>query len=285
MKKKIITLLLVFCLAICFVGCGKSTTDKNDGNENSTPAQSDVVSVNDAVKKTQELDSVDATLKMEMKMSEDGMDITIPIVADIKAKALKSDSPIISTVMTMSMMGEELEMEMYQENDWVYIAEGGTGYKMSAADMGSDYDYAGDMKDMLKTLPDDLVKSAKSEKAEDGSTTYTIDVSGEKFTEIYADFLSDVNEDSGMTGEDVKISDVIIKITTANGYVSVYEMNFIMDVTIDEVASKFDVNASITYNNLGKEVTVTPPDGYQDFEELGGFDDYEDYEDLEDFEF
>ena len=285
MKKKIITLLLVFCLAICFVGCGKSTTDKNDGNENSTPAQSDVVSVNDAVKKTQELDSVDATLKMEMKMSEDGMDITIPIVADIKAKALKSDSPIISTVMTMSMMGEELEMEMYQENDWVYIAEGGTGYKMSAADMGSDYDYAGDMKDMLKTLPDDLVKSAKSEKAEDGSTTYTIDVSGEKFTEIYADFLSGVNEDSGMTGEDVKISDVIIKITTSNDYVSVYEMNFIMDVTIDEVASKFDVNASITYNNLGKEVTVTPPSGYQDFEELGGFDDYEDYEDLEDFEF
>lgn len=285
MKKRIVALLLVFCLALCFVGCGKNSTDKKDGSENSTPTQSVTLSVNDAVKKTQELDFVDASLKMEMKMSADGMDMTIPVVADIKAKGLKSDSPIVSTVMTMSMMGEELKMEMYQENDWVYITEDGIGYKMSAAEMGSDYDYAGDMKDMLKTLPDDLVKSAKSEKAEDGTTTYTINMSGEKFTEIFGDFLSGVNEDSGVIGEDVKLSDVTVKITTANDYVSVYDISFIMDVTVEDVASKLEVKASITYNNPGKEVVITPPADYQSFEELGDLGDYEDYEDLEDFEF
>ena len=54
-----------------------------------------------------------------------------------------------------------------------------------------------------------------------------------------------------------------------------------MDVTVEDVASKLEVKASITYNNPGKEVVITPPADYQSFEELGDLGDYEDYEDFE----
>ena len=284
MKKKIIALLLVFCLALCFAACKENAKDQGENNDN--PAEQSVIALlNDSVKKSQELDAVDACLNMEMKISAEGIDMTVPLKADIKSTGLKGDNPLVSMVMTMSMLGEESTTEMYKEGEWVYFVADGMEYKMSASEMGDEYDYSNDINDMLKTIPEDIVKTAKTEKGSDGSTTFTMTVSGEKFTEIFADFLDGVTEDYGTMGGEVKVSDADIKITASNGYISLYEMVFVMDISAEGTETKLDVKAGITYNNPGQAVTVTAPEGYQDFEDLGDMGGFEDYEDLEDYEF
>lgn len=286
MKKKIIALLLVFCLALCFAGCkeeessgGKSKKDK-DGSS----GQSQTLSINDAVEKSQKLDAIDAVLNLEMEMTANGVDMTIPLEAQIKSKGLQSGNPVTSVAMKMTMMGQKASMEMYQEGDWVYMVSQGMKYKMSVSEMGDEYDYSDDINNMLQPIPEEIIKESKTEKADDGSTTFTFTMSGEKFSELYDDFLDGVAEDSGMTGGDIKISDVTIKITAADGYVTVYDMAFDMEMTVQGVEAQVDMKASITFKNPGKDVTITPPAGYKDFEELGGYGNLDDFEDLEDFE-
>jgi hypothetical protein len=78
-----------------------------------------------------------------------------------------------------------------------------------------------------------------------------------------------MNNTAGLdTTLDIKIEDAVVKITAANDYISLYEMEFTMSMEMQGIAVKIDATASIKYTNPGTPVTVTPPEGYQDFEDL-----------------
>lgn len=254
MKKKLIAAVLAMCVAcmLLLTGCGESTYSI----------------VDKALDKTKSLDSMAAEMKMEMNMEMEGMTMSIPITADLKAKGLNSDSPVTSSAITMSILGQSVEMEMYQEGDWAYIQMDDMKYKTSVTEAESELDYSDDINDMLQNIPENLMEEVELVKGEDGSSTVTISIPDEVFSEIYADFIEVVNESSGQGDGEIAISDAVVKITVADGYVSVYEMEFTMEMTVEEISTKTDVKASVTYKDPGKEVTITPPEGYKDFEEL-----------------
>ena len=294
MKKRLISLLLaltVLCTGVMLTACG--------GNETVPPetvvekSVADVI--NEALKKTEDLDSMSAVLQMEMNMATEGITMSVPITAKIKTKDMKSDDPVASVVVTMSMFGEEMDIEMYQEGQWAYMVMGDVKYKGNAKDMEGELDYADSAYNMLEEIPDELLKDVALVKAEDGSQSATITIPAEKFADIYDDLIESVNSETDLDLGEVKISDAVVKITIANGYVTVCDIAFSIETIVEELSSTTEVKTTLTYENPGQEVTITPPEGYQDFEEMDmddidiGDEDMDDIDfgdlDLEDIEF
>ena len=58
-----------------------------------------------------------------------------------------------------------------------------------------------------------------------------------------------------------------------DGYMSAFKMSCGISVTVTEMGVDIPVTATVSIDskffNFGANVTVTPPEGYQDFEELG----------------
>lgn len=266
MKKRIVSLLLalaVLCTGVMLTACGAKD------NAPETVAQKSVADViNEALKKTGDLDSMSAEMKMVMDMETEGMTMSIPITAKIKTKDFKSDNMVMSMAMTMSMFGQDIVIEMYQEGQWAYVVMGDVKYKANVKDMEGEFDYADSAKDMLKEIPEDLLKDVELVKAEDGSQSVTVSFPAEKFTEIYTGLIQDVNSETGTETEEMKISDAIVTITMANDYVTVCDIAFTMDMTVEGVSSTTKAKTTLTYENPGQPVTITPPEGYQDFEEV-----------------
>lgn len=266
MKKRLISLLLaltILCTGVLFTGCG------NENVPEETKAKTAFEIINEAVQKTEDLESMAAQMKMEMNMAAEGMTISVPMTIKLKAKDMKSDDPVISMVVSMSMLGQNIDIELYQEDQWAYMVMGDMKYKTSAKDMESEYDYAESADDMLQKIPEELLKDVQLVKAEDGSQSVTIAFPEEKFAEIYDDFIESVkSDDTEADIGEVKISDAVVKITIANGYVTVYDLAFTMEVTVEGVSSSTEVKATLTFEDPGQEVTITPPEGYQEFEEM-----------------
>lgn len=256
MKKRIISLALVLCLlCLMFTACEQSSTF-------------DVVDA--ALKKTQGLDSMAAEMKIDMEMAMEGMTMAIPMTIDIKAKGLQNEKPTSSVRATTSMLGQEMVVEAYQEGDWAYFVMDDMKYKTAVADLEEGSDYSGMAKDMLQTLPEDLMEGIQTQKADDGSLTVEVPIPEDSFAQLYGDILDELNASAGLEeGVEAKITDAVVKITVANDYVTAYEMKYTVTVTTEGVTATTKAKAVMTINNIGEEVTVTPPEGYQDFEELG----------------
>lgn len=267
MKKRIVALLLVLvvlCTGVVMTACGGSDVPPE------TVAKKSVADlINDAMEKTSALDEMSAVMKMEFNMAMEGMTLSIPITVDMKAKDMMSENVTMSMVMNMALLGQEIEMEMYQEGQWAYVVMGDMKYKSSVEDVGDELDYTDTVNDMLVEIPEELLNDLELVMEADGSQSLTISFSDEKFSEIYNDLIQAMNAEAGMEMGELKISDAVVKVTVADGYVTVCDISFTMEVTAEGVTTTMDAKASVTYENPGQPVTITPPEGYQDFEEIG----------------
>ena len=266
MKKRIIALVLalaVLCSCVMLAGCDAKKEPNNESAKKSV-----AVIVNETLKKNRELDSMSAVLKMEMNMAMEGMTLSIPLTANIKAKNLNSDNVISSVDMSMTMMGQELVMQTYQEGGWAYVVMDEMKYKAKAEDMEGEMDYTNSAKDMLNAIPEELLKDAKIVDGEDGAQTVTISIDGEKFSELYGEVVDGVNSNTGTETDEVNIKDAVITITMKDDFVYSFEMSFTMEMTVEGIKTTTQAKVSLTFEDPGKEVVITPPEGYQSFEEL-----------------
>lgn len=258
MKKRVISFVMAICV-LCglLAACGEEPVVK----EKTT---AEVIS--EALEKTEALDNISAKMDIEVNMSAEGISMSIPMKIDLKAKNMKSDDPLVYAKIGMSMLGQSIDMEMYQEGQWAYMVMGDMKYKAKTDEATGITDNAGNM---LKDLPDTLLENVTFVKNEDGSQTATIAVPDDQFAGIYEDFIKGLNTGTEVDISKVKIMDAVVKITVANGYVTVYDMSFKMDMTAEGVEAAAEVKANITYDNPGGVVEITPPQGYKDFEEQG----------------
>lgn len=258
MKNKIAALLLVLCMMLScglFAACGEVKD----------------VDINAAIEKTEALDSISADFNMEMIMSMEGFNMTVPVTAEVNAKGIKGDNPVISTKVATSLFGQSIDMEIYQEDGWMYFVMGDMKYKTSADSEADTYNYYEDIDDMLQLVPEELLKDVEAKKNSDGSQTVTLSLSDEKFNELYKDIIGAASKSMGASGDGIKISvsDASVSVTVAGEYVSAYDIGFKMSAEAEGVTTEAEVKVSVKFNNPGKDVTVTPPEGYESFE---GFD-------------
>ena len=255
MKKRIAWLILALCMVLmCGLVAGCSNSVDTD--------------VNKAIENTKNLNSIDAAMDMEMDMSANGVKISIPMSIGIKANGLNGKNPEVISSISVIMSGQSMDMEMYQKGDWLYMLAGGNGYKTSLDSTEMDYYYTEHISDMLQEIPKSLLSDALVKDGEGTSKITEVTVDGELFAEMYDDFSEYVVEAAGVVDPQVKISGANVKITTDGGYVTAYDMQFTMELTVDSESAQTDVSASVKYNAPGKKVKITAIEGYKDFEEI-----------------
>lgn len=261
--RRILSVLLAVCMLFAVAttsGCTLSTAK----------------AIDEAIGKTEALDDVDATLFMEVSMDM-GISITVPVTVNMKVKNIKSSTPTMLANMSIPMMGMELKSDIYLESNMLYISTSGMNYKLKVEESDGEYDYVNDVNSIIKNLPEDLLENIEFEENDDGSKSVTVLVDEARFKELFADLVKSSAEDTAMDDNDdgdsvadnimekISVSDATVKITVKNGYVLTYEISYSMTVSTVLGDTSANVKASVTYNNPGDAVEITPPDGYKDF--------------------
>ena len=225
--------------------------------------------INNAIENTSKLTEFEAKMDMVIDMKMTGMTMNIPMSVSMKVKDADKENPITYALMSMEMMGQKVESESYMDDEFVYVSSDGEGYKVSIEDAEGEYDYSDELKDSITKLPEDLLKDIKLVKGKDGSYKVTVNIPNETFKELYDELLDEVSEASlGETLDELDISDCVVAITVKDDYVVNYDMSFKMSMEVEGMAATADVTADYEIINPGKSVTITPPEGYESFEEL-----------------
>ena len=255
MKKRILAVLLTLAIVLCAFLLGGCT--KEDA----------YIIFKDALSKTNALDDIDATMKMQVDVKSEGMSLSVPMSVDMKGTGLQSESPLLSSKLSMKMLGQEMKLDMYQEGKTAYITMGDTKYKITVdGENDNEYDYTDDMQDVMQDLPEELFENISFTETEKGQEI-TVNVPESMFEEIYDDVIESAGATSGASVDDLKVSNTKVTVCINDGYVVLYKMSFKMNMDIEGIKSESDVSASVEYKNIGKKVTVTPPEGYKDYEE------------------
>lgn len=231
--------------------------------------------ISDAVAKTNTLDSFEADMEIKMGVETMGVSMDVPMQYNVKAAGLKGDNPVTFSTVSMTMMGMTIKTEAYTEDEWCYITVFGQNMKMKTGENTEEYDGYADIESVVKALPEDILSDVEITENGDGTKTVSVVVSDEKFAEIYKSFVDEMCS-SAAEGEEVsEVSVTNAKVTITvdeNGYVSVYGISFDMNITAESEGMSLEMKASVDMNiafkNPGTAVTVTPPTGYQDFEEV-----------------
>lgn len=275
--KKILSVLLAVCMMFAVAttsGCTISAAK----------------TIDEAIKKTEALDAIDVTYFVETSVNM-GFSVTIPVTVNMKAENIKSSTPTMLASASTSMMGIELKSDVYMEDGMFYVSASGMNYKLKAEESDEDYDYVGSVNGIIKDIPEDLLESVELVKNDDGSNTATISMDDARFKELFKDFVCEsaqdtiIDDDEENTDADddtennfmdnilekITVTDATVKVTVKNGYVLVYELSYSMKVSTIIGESTSSVKASVTYNNPGQPVEITPPDGYKDFKDYSDF--------------
>ncbi len=290
MKKKILSCLLMLCMLltpVLLVSCDEEpdatppTTTPADntpssGNGNpSSPSKKPTAKqlekqLSDALDKLNALEELDCKYVITAEYLMDGVTMTMPITMIMKGKNLTSADPIMYTDVSFSMMGNSFAMTQYHEDGWDYTVMDGETYKMqSEAGLDEDEELMdGLMTDLEGTEILDMTKLTYKNNA-DGSRTVTTEIDGEKFQEVFAEAMEFMDEYAAM-GENtnVEIRDASISFTIKNGYVISYTMQYTMDLLIDGTEAVCNMEGTVEVFNPGQPVTITPPEGYLDFEDI-----------------
>ena len=251
--KKIVSLCLIVCvllsMTLVFTSCqnAEKTVDK-------------------ALEKTGELESYAAQMNMKITMTGAGITTTIPMTMKMKVEDAKSETPKAEIDMSMEMFGETMEAKYYTSGEWAYFVDDENSYKMKLDDADIDSDYS---EDMMKKLPADLLKDVEVVKNDDKSKTVTVSIPDETFNELFDDLLDMMTDSMGVAATGLTISDAVVEITVKDGYVQTYGVDFSMVMTVEGISFTATAECEMVYENPGEAVTVTLPEGYESFRELG----------------
>lgn len=262
MKKRICSLFLVAgCLAstLLLPSCTKPTAHQL---------------LSDAMEKTAALDQFSADLDIEVQMGAVGLNMKVPMSYQIAAAGLQGDTPVASGTLEMDLFGLQSVTQLYQEGDSIYYTAGLLKGKTARRDAPGSYDLLAEVQRLVQPLPEELLEELEMVE-EDGLRTLSLSLEDETFSEVYSDLIKDMTAvaSKGETVGDISASEGTVTIgIDAEGYLASYDVTFKLTMMVATVGmamkSEADVSLSLRYNDPGKEVTVTPPEGYESFPDL-----------------
>lgn len=261
--KKLTSLLLALLLIASlplFVSCKKSAYQ----------------TFTDAYEKYSALDSIDAKMDIKMKMEMTGATFEMPMSYNIKASGIKTQNPVFNADTTVSMLGMEMNLDVYSDGEYYYVSMMNQKVKINADNQESvsEYNVIEDMDTLIIELPEELFENQVFVVNPDGTKSLELAVSGEKFNELYSDFAKELADSAaeGLEYGDLSFEDIKIKLTVnKDGYLSEYDLSFVMNMSMSmmgtEVLAKITTDCPIDINNPGKEVIVTPPEDLDSYVE------------------
>lgn len=246
--------------------------------------------ITDAQEKMNALDSCDydMDLSITMDMGIMGGKIEIPAKVNIKGAGLTGENPVSLMTIEMGLLESifgDNTLVIYTEGEWIYMVAGGEGRKEKIETDNTEEEQ--ETLDVLEADINDLIQKIYSEEAmkdlevienEDGTRSVSMTVPDEVLEDFCNSLLDLIAKTTAETeaespiGE-FSISNFVSDITVdKEGYLS--EDDSSLDLTV-KIAADEGISLSVTMNlemslafkNPGTAVTVTPPEGYQDFPE------------------
>lgn len=249
--KKTVSFLLAFSLILM---CGALAACQQ---------QSAYSVVKGAFDKMQTMDAISAEMEMDYKIAMDGLSISVPMTFEIKA--LNGETPEMYMQMEASFMGESLEMEYYQKGEWAYTVSNGVGTKTKVDDTEND----SEDNDFFSMPSEELLEDVKLVKNDDGTQQISFDLPGEEIPSFVMSFFEGMGL-SGVTVEDPEDMKAEATITIKDGYLYKYEMEIETEMKAADQTADAEISWTFKLDKPGTKVTITPPEGYLSFPEVGG---------------
>ncbi len=217
----------------------------------------------EAQEKNANLDSIDATIEMQMKMDMSGTSMEIPMKYWVRASGLTGDKPVMRIDMDIEMMGADMKYDIYSADGWNYYTTEEGNYKIKSLE-DETIDTATLLNNAATLTEEQLKDIVMTEK--DGVSTFELTLSGEQLLASYKDLAEGMAEGMAVSAENIR--DAKVTVSLKDGYVLSEGVTFAMTLTEESVGEvTIEVVMNATYQNLGTAVTVQAPNGYEEYEE------------------
>ncbi len=268
--KKLFSLLLILAVLMgiaALAGCGTQEGFLG-GNPETEPVDLHTL-VSEAKERTTNATYVSARMNLNMKVDAMGDHMDVGVAFTIKADMTDPEKPIIGLDAAISsLQGEQISYGYYYDGQWMYQAINGEGYKIKAT-LEEFRNEAVDTDNLLVDLPEELFDGITATTV-NGVTKVELTAESETFKKLYEDMLEQILSDAANNYDiAMEVDDARIAIAVADGYLKSYDLSFKVTCTLGDEYAIYDLTMSMIYDSVNEKLTITPPEGYEDFTELG----------------
>ncbi|MBQ3489285.1 MAG: hypothetical protein IJA86_01680 [Clostridia bacterium] len=186
----------------------------------------------------------------------------------ILANGAKTDSWTFAWNETSVYKDNQIKSEVYYADGWYYTNVYGelTHLKYERSkETDAAYGYENEIVFLLHALEESDFKSATAVSNDDGTRTFTIGLTNDRFKKTQADLIERAKSVTG-SGNAVAFSNASVElIVDKKGTLKKYAVSFTMNTKIENQQTAFDFTYSLVYNNVGNAVEINPLEGYETF--------------------
>lgn len=237
-----------------------------------------------ALEKIEAEKSVACSLEMEMIQSSAGTTITVPVKAKIEAQE-KEGVTLLHMLMNMSMMGQTINMEMWQDGEYNYVSASGQKLKTPVTDDAEFQLPEDELKELEETLSSSMKENSTVTARDDGGYLVTSSIPGEKIKDLLKAAMemaggADLESMGKISFSNIDLSLIFDKdqmmrsLSMKIGIEGETEMPDINDpekTVKNKMTLSFD--ATVSLDKYGADVMVTLPEDLDAYQEMPTMDD------------
>ncbi len=251
MKKRVLPVLLAGLMLLGFSGCQKANPTEILQN---------------AMSKTQSLESVEYNLEASLDTESGGMRIGFDV--DINLKAVNDkENPAMAYTMSTALMGQDINIDIIYKDGTLYSDS--MGYKIkSTMDYDEFMEESSEIFELTEFNSEDIKDLVDLEMKMDGDNVIFFFTADEETAKSLLDsIMKAMDMQSDDAQQEINLKSLSGEYTVnKDGYLIGQKIDLSCEVTQDDVTSSADVTMNLSLVNPGQavEITVEDPDSYQD---------------------
>ncbi|MEF2879700.1 MAG: DUF6612 family protein [Blautia sp.] len=217
-----------------------------------------------ASEKSRELQDMEMTIDMQMKLMQGEESLDIGSKMDMKIKGNGTDTMEYYTDSVTTLMEQEISSTMFYKDGYYYMDT-----------MGQKYKYAYDVQQLMAQVEESISASAPeisgiqniAAEEKDGTTILTFDVDPSQMNAYVENALGALG-DASQTGS-VEIQKVSGTCTVGSeGYFTTTDLNMSFSMDIQGTAVDVEATAASSISNVGDQVTISYPEDLNEYTEV-----------------
>lgn len=262
--KRMLAILMAMVL-LCGT-CLLAACDGNGGNNNADDGKKDepvdlYTVVKEATEKTLAATSYEAksVYVLDTEMFGTQMKTTADLIFTCNGKEISVDG---KSIMDLAGSKTETPCQYYYDGEYLYTTVLGEGYKM-ATTKEEFAESAGHPGEHIVVLPKELFEGVTGD-----SSNIELSVDDATLKNLYGKNIGDVIGEEIEDLSQITTKDGKITISVKDGYLSAFNVAYTCEIVSGEETVTYACSQATTFTKYG-DVTVTPIEGYEDFEEVG----------------
>ena len=217
-----------------------------------------------ASEKSRELQDMEMTIDMQMKLMQGEESLDIGSKMDMKIKGNGTDTMEYYTDSVTTLMEQEISSTMFYKDGYYYMDT-----------MGQKYKYAYDVQQLMEQVEESISASAPeisgiqniAAEEKDGTTILTFDVDPSQMNAYVENALGALG-DASQTGS-VEIQKESGTCTVGSeGYFTTTDLNMSFSMDIQGTAVDVEATAASSISNVGDQVTISYPEDLNEYTEV-----------------